>query len=195
VASGYNHACAILEDGTLWCWGQNCKGQLGIDDPLAGPTDVSDCVSGLATTLGVPTPTQIGAATEWFAVAGGQGHTCGLRGTGQLWCWGRNVRGTLGLGGGEPIQVRVPRLADWTKLELGQASSYGLRASGSFHRWGDDHGVINMSPTQLGTDSDWTKISLAWGIRRTAQYLRRLLCDARAAHSARRRCMSSHASP
>ncbi|MFO0628487.1 MAG: hypothetical protein U0325_23140 [Polyangiales bacterium] len=29
VAVGRAHACAILNDGTLWCWGENARGQVG----------------------------------------------------------------------------------------------------------------------------------------------------------------------
>src|SRR5262249_42863020 len=30
VATGYGHACALLNDGTVHCWGRNSEGELGI---------------------------------------------------------------------------------------------------------------------------------------------------------------------
>jgi alpha-tubulin suppressor-like RCC1 family protein len=29
ISAGHNHACAVRENGTVWCWGYNAYGQLG----------------------------------------------------------------------------------------------------------------------------------------------------------------------
>jgi len=44
VAAGYHHTCALLADGSVWCWGANDRGQLGNGSPggaVATPVEVS----------------------------------------------------------------------------------------------------------------------------------------------------------
>jgi alpha-tubulin suppressor-like RCC1 family protein len=84
VTPGYAHTCGIKADTTLWCWGDNLRGSLGLND-----------------TTNRDQPTQVGAATDWESgwsdIAGGRGNTCGIR-DGPLWCWGYNSYGQLGNG-------------------------------------------------------------------------------------------------
>ena len=132
VAAGYEHTCAILTDGSLWCWGDNDEGQLGLDDAYGSPS--------------YPTPQRVGSGTDWRAVSGGQGHSCGLRaaadgGSGRtLWCWGRDSGGELGLGTGQPMQTRVPTqvgtAADWAQLDTGQDEGCAVRTDGTLWCWG-----------------------------------------------------------
>ena len=81
VSAGGNHACAILSDGSLWCWGRNSLGQLGLGD-----------------TTNRSTPARVGSATNWRSVAAGGSTTCAVNELDELWCWGANVYGQLGLG-------------------------------------------------------------------------------------------------
>jgi alpha-tubulin suppressor-like RCC1 family protein len=68
VDAGGSHTCAIGR-GTLYCWGSNAAGQLG----LGGTMDVS-------------TPMLVGGDRSWTVISAGRSHTCGLQGAGQLWC-------------------------------------------------------------------------------------------------------------
>ncbi|MBN2196910.1 MAG: hypothetical protein JW751_29165 [Polyangiaceae bacterium] len=95
LATGTTHTCAIRADGTLWCWGSNERGQLGLGDR----GDRSE-------------PAQVGSGTSWSNLAAGEEHTCGTRdesGYERLLCWGRNEFGQLGLGDltdrNEPVSV------------------------------------------------------------------------------------------
>jgi alpha-tubulin suppressor-like RCC1 family protein len=81
LAVGREHSCGIKTDSTLWCWGGNANGELGLS----------------AADVASHGPTQVGSAT-WTAVAGGGGYTCGIQTTGTLWCWGDNSQGQLGTG-------------------------------------------------------------------------------------------------
>ncbi len=67
---------AILEDGTLWVWGRNDQGQLGLDPDTAAL---------------VPQPTQVTEATGAVDVAAGTYQTACLLSDGTLLTWGRSA--------------------------------------------------------------------------------------------------------
>lgn len=81
VSVGSLQTCAKRGDGTLWCWGNNFSGQLGLGDKVNRHS-----------------PTKVGTAATWQTVSAGTNHACAPRTDGTLWCWGRNFDGQLGLG-------------------------------------------------------------------------------------------------
>jgi alpha-tubulin suppressor-like RCC1 family protein len=81
VRVGDKTSCAIAIDGTLWCWGKNDAGQLGLGD-----------------TMRRSAPVRVGGADDWASVAVGKRHVCGVRTSGGLFCWGDNAAGQLNLG-------------------------------------------------------------------------------------------------
>ena len=83
VSVGADHACAVMPDGTVWCWGGNASGQLGDGTTTASATPVQ--VKGVKAVL-------IGA---------GAGHTCASTTAGRLVCWGSNAQGQLGTAPGD----------------------------------------------------------------------------------------------
>ena len=89
VSAGESHTCAIMLDGTLWCWGSNTSGQLG-DNTLDSKS----------------TPVAVGTFGQtWAMVAAGVTHTCALATGGALWCWGDNSAGQLGIGSKQPSEI------------------------------------------------------------------------------------------
>ena len=122
VATGKDHTCAVRDDGTVWCWGRNDRGQLGDQSTMDAVAPVK--VVGLAV-----------AATAVFA---GATHTCALGGDGSVWCWGENAHGQLGDGtvadSRTPIQAKTP--AGVTSLALGDHHSCAL--AGDVFCWGGD---------------------------------------------------------
>jgi alpha-tubulin suppressor-like RCC1 family protein len=85
IAAGARHACALLENGSVKCWGAGGAGQLG------GGT-FEDEVR--------PKPVQLGSGTTVKALAAGGDQTCVLLDGGQVRCWGANASGQLGTGDG-----------------------------------------------------------------------------------------------
>tara|TARA_B100000287_G_C20560508_1_gene752234 strand:+ start:28 stop:1179 length:1152 start_codon:yes stop_codon:yes gene_type:complete len=79
VFSGSGGTRAVKTDGTMWGWGNNTNGQLGVND-----------------TAPRSSPIQVGSGTDWSDVASGQYATAGLKTDGTLWVWGYNGQGTLG---------------------------------------------------------------------------------------------------
>ncbi len=127
ISVGSEHACVILDDGRLYCWGQNTEGQLAQEDPWTGP----------GVNSAVPLP--VAPGETFVQVSTGQGHTCAIRADGTLWCWGRNTSGELGLGEGSAGQLRLPAQvgssADWEHIAAGQGHTCGIR-SGELYCWG-----------------------------------------------------------
>lgn len=113
VAAGHHHTCAISkEDATLWCWGNNETGQLGI-----------------GSTSHQSRPVKISHDRGWQQVAAGRGHTCATDKDAVFHCWGLNTRGQLGIGSN--ININQPRLFDpspnWHLIDSGHDHSCGLK--------------------------------------------------------------------
>lgn len=123
VSVGTDHSCAIADDGTLWCWGANDRGQLGVGDTVdrAEATQVA------------------GEWADWTAVEVGAAHTCGLRGASTLYCWGDGTFGQLGNGtSGAAALASSPSLlagSGWTAVSAGAQHTCALRA-GEMFCWG-----------------------------------------------------------
>ena len=86
---------------------------------------------------------RVGSETDWINVSGGgaaapQSFTCGIRGAGELWCWGANAEGQLGTGDhtNHTVPERVGTGTDWTKVTLGGFHGCGLRGAGQLRCWG-----------------------------------------------------------
>jgi alpha-tubulin suppressor-like RCC1 family protein len=74
-------------------------------------------------------------------IAGGQNHTCALRSTGKVDCWGRNFHGQLGIGttsNQEAAPVLVSDLSDVTAITAGENHTCALLATGKVKCWGDN---------------------------------------------------------
>ncbi|MBI4510566.1 MAG: hypothetical protein HY698_13115 [Deltaproteobacteria bacterium] len=145
------HACAIARiDHSLWCWGDNRKGQLGDGSSLQRKE-----------------ATQIGVDKDWSSVAAGTWHACGLRKDGTLWCWGSNNDGQLGIESETRKTVPGPNpadaLGDWRFLAAGWGHGCGIRADNTLWCWGDNsEGALGdgtmrarASPVQVGGEKDW----------------------------------------
>lgn len=160
VSVGSVHQCGI-DAGKLYCWGSNGSGQLGD-----------------GTTNQAASPVQIGTLSDWTYVSasrhpgvGGTEHTCGIRG-GLLFCWGNNSAGQNGNGsisGQQLVPVQITGLNGWTRVETSQGNACGIQ-SGKLFCWGQNSSgqvgtgagfsTNQTTPAQVGTDSDWTDISI-----------------------------------
>ena len=70
---------ALKSDGTVWAWGRNTYGQLGI-----------------GSTTEKKTPIQLGSLSGVIAIAAGTFHSIALKSDGTVWAWGVNKYGQLG---------------------------------------------------------------------------------------------------
>ncbi len=159
ISAGSSASYGIRANGSLWAWGSNGAGQLGIG---AGPDQAS--------------PVQVGSDLNWVAVAGGFFHCLALKANGTLWAWGRDVdpEGYLGLGTTTfaPMPQQVGSSTKWVGIAAGRSHSLGLQADGSLWAWGsNDRGRLGLGssisnanmPTQVGSDTDWAAIAAGGG--------------------------------
>jgi alpha-tubulin suppressor-like RCC1 family protein/uncharacterized protein YjdB len=144
---------AIKTDGSLWAWGYNLYGQLGLGD-----------------TSRRILPTRVGADNDWVAVAVGGNHSLALKADGGLWAWGNNNTGQLGLGfnyNAPYIPTRVGTDSDWVYVSAGNEHTLAVKADGCLWAWGRGYygqlGLGNTTnrnvPTRVGTDSDWVSVT------------------------------------
>jgi alpha-tubulin suppressor-like RCC1 family protein len=106
VTTGSDHTCALLNTGTIKCWGYGYYGQLGYGSRgnLSSPVTTS---SGNV---------DLSGATA-YRVSAGLNHTCALLSTGAARCWGRNNFGQLGYGNTNDIgDTELPSFAGDIKL-------------------------------------------------------------------------------
>ena len=90
ITAGASHTCAILDDGSVRCWGNGISGRLGYGDQRSIGDDESPAAVG---------PVDIGAGRTAVAISAGDFHTCVIRDDGALLCWGFGSGGQLGYGG------------------------------------------------------------------------------------------------
>ncbi|MEZ4428356.1 MAG: hypothetical protein R3A51_11785 [Nannocystaceae bacterium] len=135
ITAGEFHNCALLDDGSVRCWGQNDRGQLGYGhDKNIGDNEAPDSQTALT----------FGDDPVVFIDAGVQ-HTCAVLESGALHCWGRNDQGQLGLGhkddigDDEPVDAmtEVDVGEDVTAVALGFRHTCARMVSGELRCWGD----------------------------------------------------------
>jgi alpha-tubulin suppressor-like RCC1 family protein len=148
IASREGHSCSLTVDGRVFCWGKNNLGQLGngSSNNLAHPGQIA--FSGLA----------IG---EIFAdIAVGNEFSCGLTDRGNVFCWGSNLYGKLGLNlsSAELSMSLTPRKISsslqFKSIDLGEDFACAISAAEDTWCWGRNH------QGQLGISSNITLQSL-----------------------------------
>ena len=154
IGGGYGTTLATKTDGTLWSWGRNSDGTLGLND------------EGIARS----SPTQI-PGTTWSEVTSyGGWQTMGVMKTdGTLWSWGNNSYGPIGrndtLDRSSPTQVPG---TNWKMCDRGDNGSVGaVKTDGTLWTWGyAGYGVLGQnvnaplsSPMQI-PGTTWNEVSV-----------------------------------
>jgi alpha-tubulin suppressor-like RCC1 family protein len=152
----YYTAYAIKTNGTLWSWGRNAYGQLG-----------------LGNTTKYSSPKQVGALTNWSKVAAGQLFAAAIKTDGTLWAWGYNAFGQLGTNNtsyySSPVQIGA--LSNWSQISTGSRYCIAVKTNGTIWGWGQNqYGQLGLgnatyysSPKQIGALTAWSKISVCGG--------------------------------
>jgi alpha-tubulin suppressor-like RCC1 family protein len=114
IAAGSNYSLALAADGTVWAWGRNSDGELGI---------------GSATPTSVPIPTLITGLPSMSAIAAGLTHSLALAADETVWAWGSNGDGQLGINSTDAqlLPVQIDGLDRATALAAGANFSLAAR--------------------------------------------------------------------
>lgn len=147
-------SAGIKTDGTLWTWGTNTNGVLG-----------------LGNNTNYYTPQKVGIDTTWSKISIGSNHMMAIKSNGTLWAWGINTSGQLGTGNNtsynSPQQIGVA--TNWSKIFCGENSSFAIKTDDTLWATGyNNYGTLGTGNNttrntfiQIGT-STWNIITSSY---------------------------------
>lgn len=135
ISAGYSHSMALRADGTVWTWGRNHVGQLGIGT-LSDQTQ----------------PMQVLGLSDVVSIDCSQNDASfAVKSDGTVWAWGANVHGQLGDSstvGFRPLPVKVYGLTNIVSVKGGWYHTIALSRDGTVWTWGDNiYGTIGNGTT------------------------------------------------
>jgi len=157
VIAGEWCSFALKKDGTLWAWGLNNFGRLGV---------------GL-TTQRILKPTQVGTEAKWVKVRAGGVSGGGIQSDGSLWIWGGSPK--FGNASNNSTQdllepLRISSDTNWVDLSVAYNLWLAVKSDGTLWAWGRQAHVLTdapqsacETPTQVGTNTDWQSVSSSAG--------------------------------
>ena len=153
VGAGSYSSFALTPERSLWAWGANSSGQLGL-----GSTDEA------------PAPTLVSGIADTVAVAGGESHAVLLRSDGTVWTSGSNYDGQLGRPGADSSNFeQVPGLTGVVQIASGGSHVLALRADGTVYAWGANYygqlgnGSLEPSSSPVPIDGLSSVVAVAAG--------------------------------
>lgn len=178
VATGTDHMITIASDGTLWGWGDNRYGQLGL-----GYTSTVSNPDNYFGNIDTQIPLQIGNENNWEKVYAGPYCSFAINSLGELYAWGSevgpgpNAVGILGLGTNlvdyyNPTKVgsntwRLISISMTDNANINKITVFGIDTSNNLWGWGYNGGYNKLStanftensPVLLNSEGDWNDIS------------------------------------
>ena len=165
VCAGSTYSFGIKSDGTLWSWGHNNQGQLGLGDTndRDEPTEITSY--GTDDWKMISTSNAINS-NEYQTVIG-------IQSDGTLWGWGDNNSGVISIGNPDTtIPYQLGSATDWENVSVGSAFAVGIKG-GALKSWGsnDQNGTLGIgsnSPSSFpfnagiqtpSSDTDWIDVS------------------------------------
>ena len=155
VARALQYSSAALRaNGTLWTWGYNESGELGIGSNQQKST-----------------PQQVGTSTNWVALEVGAVSSYALNSSNQLFAWGNASNGRIGDGTfthrSNPVQIT----GEWSQVFPGFGFTFARTTGGVLYGWGYNcNGQLGIgyittcasgeaSPVKVNDDTDWQAVS------------------------------------
>jgi len=153
VDGGFRHCVAEKSDGSLWVWGNNLEGALGIGNFVSkiNPVTTSSRQSGI------------------LNIALAANHSIALNTDGTIWSWGNNSRGQLGDGTttSKTSPVKIQSDTNFIAVTTGFEHVMAIQNNGTLWAWGyNNNGQLgngtntnSSTPIQIGTDDSWATIA------------------------------------
>lgn len=135
LSLGSDHSAVLREDGTVWGWGSNLSGQMGVGS-------LSDFTA----------PVQAAGVEGAVQVVAGGGFTLALDGAGKVQGWGDNAAGELGFASASAYNapVRLNGLSGIVTVAVGNYHMLALKDDGTVWAWGNNEsgqlGQGNIAP-------------------------------------------------
>ena len=155
ISLGGGHACAILDNGSIFCWGGNRNGQLGHGTHSIRST-AGDYV-------------QLPVGRTAISISSGVRHTCTILDDHSTYCWGNNTEGQIGDGTfvdisapgnqnasnpASPVAVSVPAGIEFAAISAGLDHTCAVATNGSLWCWGGHlRGQLGLGKTGTSWDS------------------------------------------
>src|SRR6185295_2435534 len=119
--AGGSHACAVDSQQSLWCWGEDRFGQLGVNGTGADAL----------------VPQSVAGGPWQNALALGAHHSCAIDSSGTLACWGKNDRGQLGIGTLQDRSQPSPLTGSgpWLQISAGGDLTCGIKTDHTLWCW------------------------------------------------------------
>ena len=123
LSTGLGGACGLTTDGTAYCWGSNLLGSLGIGTAGSG--------------AGSNVPVPVLGNLQFAHISSGNHFTCGVASGNQMYCWGSNNFGQVGVGDGSTGFFTTPQLVGAGALvDAGAVHACSVATDGSASCWG-----------------------------------------------------------
>jgi len=123
ITAGGLHTCALLDDGSVRCWGDAANGRLGYgNENTIGDTETPDTAG----------PVRLGPGRTATAISAGDAHTCALLDDGNVRCWGLGASGRLGYGNPHNVgAIETPDVVG--PVDLGRGRTAVAISAGTHH--------------------------------------------------------------
>ncbi|MDH5654478.1 MAG: hypothetical protein OEZ34_01100 [Spirochaetia bacterium] len=157
IAAGAGHACSLLNNGYVKCWGNNDNGQLGLELPASVPTlRIGDGINEMGNNLPY---VNLGIGRTVKSIHTGYNHTCAILDNNRIKCWGANNFGQLGLGHNTALGNNTAEMGDYLPyVDLGYGRTVISMTSGWNHNcavldnmqikcWGVNSGQLGLGHT------------------------------------------------
>ena len=131
LATGFQHTCARKTGGTVFCWGENNRLQLGMGTNEFGVADSGERLS----------PSVVSGLAGVRGLGAGYFGTCAVTATNEVYCWGSNEHGQVGNNtlADSAVPVKVAGITTAVAVSPGSEHACAVLSTGTVSCWGADY--------------------------------------------------------